>query len=231
MKATEAIAWLRRKASANVKKGMARYAIPDDRALGVTVGVIRAFAKQVGRDHALAQQLWASGIYEAQMLAAFVDDPAAVTPKQMNAWAKDFDNWATCDTACFHLFDRTGHVFARARAWAKSKHEFTRRAAFALVASAALHRKDLDDAEFSAFLPVIERAAVDGRNFVKKAVSWALRSVGRRSLLLHGAAIELAEQLAASADAAARWVGKDALRDLRRPAVQRALLRARPSSR
>jgi 3-methyladenine DNA glycosylase AlkD len=161
--------------------------------------------------------LWASGCYEARLLAAFVDDPALVTRRQMNAWAADFDNWATCDHSCFHLFDRTPLGWEKALAWAESPREFVKRAGFALMASLALHDKAAEDDRFLAFLPAIKRGATDGRNFVKKGVSWALRSIGRRPGL-RAAAVEVARRLAASADPAARWVGKDALRDLTRKA-------------
>jgi 3-methyladenine DNA glycosylase AlkD len=184
---------------------------------------IRALAKRLGRDHQLALALWDTGWYEARMLAGFVDQPEKVTPTQMDRWCRDFDNWAVCDHLCFHLFDRTPHAFAKVRQWATRKDEFVRRGAFALLASVALHDKAAADQQFLRCLPLIERAAADDRNFVKKGVSWALRSIGMRSPKLHRAAIELAEQLARSPQPAPRWVGKDTLRDLKRPLVTRRL--------
>ena len=200
---------------------MARYGIStSDRVLGVTMGDLRAFGKRVGRQHDLAAALWASGCYEARLLTAFVADPERLRPAEMERWAREFDNWAVCDTLCFALFDRTPHAFAQVEAWADRAEEFVKRAAFALLASLALHDRASDDAAFLARLPLVEQAASDARNFVKKGVSWALRSIGGRSPQLHAASLELAERLGTSSEPAARWVGKDALRDLTRPAVR-----------
>jgi 3-methyladenine DNA glycosylase AlkD len=153
------------------------------------------------------------------MLVAFVADPAQVTPAQMERWARDFDNWAICDHLTFHLFDRTPHAWRRVDAWAAKDAEFVRRAAFALLAALALHDRDAADAAFLDRLPLIEAAADDPRNFVKKGVNWALRSIGGRNQVLHAAALALSRRLAASASAPARWVGKDAVRDLSRPLI------------
>ncbi|HEY5883935.1 MAG TPA: DNA alkylation repair protein [Pyrinomonadaceae bacterium] len=214
--ANDAVAELKRRGTKKTRDGMARYAIPSDNAFGVPVGQIRELGKRLGRNHELAQALWDTGWYEARMLATFVDDPKLVTPAQMDRWCKDFDNWAICDTACFHLFDKTPHAFKKVDQWSKRKDEFVKRAAFALLASLALHDKKSDDQPFVDCLPLIERASVDDRNFVKKGVSWALRGVGRRSPGLKTSALELSERLATSASSSARWIGKDALRDLRR---------------
>jgi 3-methyladenine DNA glycosylase AlkD len=158
--------------------------------------------------------LWDSGWYEARMLTAFVDEPLRVTPAQMDRQAREFDNWAICDALCFHLYDKTPHAWAKVAKWSTSKHEFVKRAAFATLAAVALHDKKAPDEPFLKALPLIERAANDDRNFVKKVVSWALRGYKKRSAPVHRAAIELATRLAASQDRAERWVGKDALRDL-----------------
>src|SRR5262245_15588931 len=184
-----AIALLKRRGSKAGREGMARYGLPADRAFGVSVGAIRATAKQLGRDHQLAIALWRSGWYEARMLATMVDDPALVTPAQMDSWCEDFDSWGICDTACFVLFDRSPHAFRKVAEWAHRKEEFVRRGAFALLASLALHDKSSTDAPFMKCFPLIERAARDDRNFVKKGVSWALRGVGSRSAALHRRAI------------------------------------------
>ncbi len=213
------LVWLEAHATKATRDAMPRFGIVAAHALGVKVGEIRALAKAIGHDHDLAQALWATDVYEARLLACFVDDPARVTVTQMNAWCRDFDNWAVCDTACFHLFDHTPHALGRVAAWANRSAEFERRAAFALVASLALHRKDLDATAFVALLPLIETAASDPRNFVKKAVSWALRGVGRREAALHTRSLTLAARLAASSDRTERWVGKDALRELSSEAV------------
>jgi 3-methyladenine DNA glycosylase AlkD len=193
---------------------MARYGLPSDHALGVSVADIRALAKQIGRSHELAVELWKTGIYEARMLTAFVDEPARVTPAQMDRWCRDFDNWGICDALCFHLFDRTPHAWNKIEKWAGRREEFAKRAAFALLASVALHDKKAADAPFIRSLRLIEQAAIDERNFVKKGVSWALRGIGKRNAALQAAATAVARRLALSPQAAARWVGKDALRDL-----------------
>src|SRR5512134_2872562 len=192
---------------------MARYGIRAPKVFGVSVSTIQQLSKRLGKDHALASALWETGWYEARMLAAFVDDPARVTPTQMDRWARDFDNWAICDTVCFHLFDRTPHAWNRIDRWSGRRDEFVKRAAFALLASLALHDKHTGDGPCLERLPLIERAASDDRNFVKKGVSWALRSVGRRGRTLNAAASEVAERLAKAPEPAARWVGRDALRD------------------
>jgi 3-methyladenine DNA glycosylase AlkD len=220
---TSALRWLENHSSKSVRDGMSRYAIPNDHALGVRMGDIQKLAKQLGRDHALALALWKDGLYEARMLATFVDDPEQVTPAQMDAWCRDFDNWAICDTACFALFDRTPHAWAKVKAWAGRRDEFVRRAAFALLASLASHDAESGDAPFAQGLALIERAADDERNFVMKGVSWALRTIGERNAALNAAALKTAERLAASPDKAPRWIGKDALRQLASPAVARRL--------
>jgi 3-methyladenine DNA glycosylase AlkD len=221
--AAEAVAALKKRASKKTKDGMARYAIPSDKAFGVPVGQIRALGKSFGRSHELAQTLWKTGHYEARMLATFVDEVERVTPQQMDRWCKDFDNWAICDTACFALFDRSPHAFKKVPLWAKSKDEFVKRAAFALLASLTVHDKAAKDADFLRLLPLVERGAQDERNFVKKAVNWALRSLGKRSVELNRAAIAVAERLAQQSEAAPRWVGKDALRELTGASVKRRL--------
>jgi 3-methyladenine DNA glycosylase AlkD len=163
------------------------------------------------------------------MMAAFVDEPALVTVTQMDRWCRDFDSWALCDTLCFHLFDRTPHAFGRVAAWAGDEREFVRRAGFALLAGLAGHDRESEDVRFADCLPLVERGAGDGRNFVKKGVSWALRGIGHRSAGLHAAAIELAQRLSGSPDATRRWVGKDALRDLTRPVVTKRFTASRRS--
>jgi 3-methyladenine DNA glycosylase AlkD len=223
----EALAWLERRGSLRNRQGMARYGIVAPKVFGVSVAAVRQLGRQIGRDHALALALWKTGWYEARMLCAFVDDPAAVTPAQMDRWAADFDNWAICDTIGFHLFDRTPHAWGRLGPWSRRREEFVKRAAFALVAGLALHDRTTPDVRFLKTLPLVERAARDDRNFVKKGVSWGLRSVGHRSAVLHAAAVELAGRLASSAEPPARWVGRDALRDLNRPAVRAKLARRR----
>lgn len=216
-----ALAALKKLASKSTRDGMARYGIPSDNALGVAVGDIQKLGKQLGNDHVLAEGLWKTGVYEARMLAAFVGDADQLTPAAMDRWRRDFDSWAICDTVCFKLFDRSPHAYGCVTRWAPLKDEFGRRAAFALLACLALHDKRSGDEPFADFLPLVERGASDERNFVKKGVSWALRAIGHRSAALRAASIALAKKLAASSQPAERWVGKDALRDLQRPAKKR----------
>ena len=215
------VAELRKLSSKRVRDGMARFALPSDKALGVAVGDIRDLGKRIGRQHALALAIWKTDIYEARMLAAFIGDPGRITPAQMDRWCRDFDSWGICDTLCFHLFDKTPHAWTKIEQWSDDRREFVKRAAFALLASVAGHDKTAADKQFLRTFPFIERAATDDRNFVKKGVSWALRGIGHRNASLNKAAVELAHRLAASENAAARWIGKDALRDITRPAVLR----------
>lgn len=226
------LAWLESRGSKKARQEMGpRYGIWTDKAFGVSVGDMRKLAKEIGKDHGFALELWSHGWHDTRMLATMVDDPAQVTPAQMDAWCKDFDTWAITDTACFVLFDKTPHAFAKIKQWAKRKSEFEKRAAFALLASVALHDKKSADDAFLKCLPLIRAAANDERNFVKKGVSWALRGIAGRSTALRDAAIDLAEELAASDNATERWVGKDVLRDIKRPLIaKRAEKRERKSA-
>jgi 3-methyladenine DNA glycosylase AlkD len=218
------LAFLERKGSKKNVDGMARYGIVAKKVFGVSVGTLRAHGKRIGKNHELAAALWATGWYDARMLAAFVEDPSRVTVAQMDRWCRDFDNWAICDTVCFHLFDHTPHAWAKVSAWSARREEFVKRAAFALLASLSVHDKHAPDALYVRGLKLIERGATDDRNFVKKAVNWALRSIGKRNPALNAAAVATSRDLADSANPAARWVGKDALRELTTsPAVLRRL--------
>jgi len=191
-----------------------RYGIHTDKAFGVSMSDMLKLAKRLGRSHELAAALWKTGWYEARMLASLVDEPDQVTPAQMDRWCRDFDNWGICDTVCFKLFDRTPHAFVKVKQWAMRREEFAKRAAFALLACLALHDKHTGNDFFLGCLPLIENAADDERNFVMKAVDWALRAIGRRNSELKAAAVAVAQRIAASPKAAARWVGKDALKQL-----------------
>jgi len=219
----QALGWLEKHSSKSVRDGMLRYAIPNDDALGVRMGDIQKLARQLGRDHELALELWKTGVYEARMLCAYVDEPEKLTPALMDRQARDFDNWAICDTLCFALWVRTPHAFGRIRRWANHRDEFVKRAAYALLASVALRDREAPDAEFRRGLQLIEKAAADERNFVMKGVNWALRGIGGRNLALHRAAVALARKLAAAKDPAPRWIGKDALRQLASAPVQKRL--------
>ena len=209
-----ALQWLKDHSSKATRDGMARYAIPSDHALGVAMREIKALGKQLGHNQELAAALWETGVYEARMLASFVGDPARITPAQMDRWCKEFDNWAFCDAMCFNLFDRTPHAWDKVAQWSSSNEEFVKRTAFALVWSLSVHDKGAGNELFVQSLDLIERAAGDERNFVKKAVNMALRAIGKRNRALHTAAVATARRLAESPNTTARWVGKDALREL-----------------
>jgi 3-methyladenine DNA glycosylase AlkD len=221
------VAKLKRLGSQKGRDGMARFAIPSDKAFGVSVATLQKLAKEMGRDHALALALWEAGWYEARMLAALIDEPARVTPAQMDRWCREFDNWAVCDNACFHLFDRTPHAWKKVEQWSRREGEFPKRAAFALLASLALHDKKAGDESFLQCLPLAEAESDDERNFVKKAVVWALRGVAGRNPALNAVATEVAKRLADSDGATKRWVGMTVLRELSSAASQRRLAKQR----
>ena len=226
----DVVDWLKRTGSPRQAAALARYGLPTTNAYGISVAALRAYAKKIGTDHALAMQLWDSGSLDARLLASFVADARQLTRSQMNAWCRDFDNWGTTDTACFALFDRSPLAWKMVAPWARQKGEFQKRAGFVMIACLAAHDKAAPDAAFMKFFPMIEGAASDDRNFVKKGVSWALRHLGHRSPKLHAAAIKTATRLSKSAHATERWVGRDALRDITRPAVIRKV-RAKSSQR
>ena len=203
--------------------GMTRVGINTQRAIGVSIPHLRKLGRRLGPDHDLALDLWDTGIHEARILASIVDDPAEVTLEQMEMWAADFDSWDLCDQVIGNLFDRTPFAMQAARAWTKRDEEFVKRAGFTLIATRAVHDRTSPDRSFAAWFPAIRRGAADDRNYVKKAVSWALRQIGKRNLALNEAAIVEAETLAASAVTCTRWVGRDALRELRLDETQRRL--------
>ena len=211
-----ALAWLKSHSSKAVRDGMARYAIPSDHAYGVAMKDIKALGKQLGRNHALALALWDTGVYEARMLVSFVGDPEQLTPAQMDRWCRESDNWAYPDTLSFNLFDRSPHAWKKVAQWSRKKGEFEKRTAFALLWSLALHDKAAPDERFLEGLQLIEREATDDRNFVKKAVKMALSAIGKRRRTLRAAAVETAQRLAASDDRTAQWIGREALRDLKK---------------
>ena len=225
MTAAAAIAELKKLSSTSYRSGMARYGLPMDRAMGVPVGSIQKLGRRIGKDHALADALWKSGWYEARLLVAYVADPTNLTAGQMDRWCRDFDSWGICDTICFVLFDKSPYAWKKVHIWATRQGEFQRRASFALVASLAGHDKHAPDELFLKTFPLIRTAACDTRNFVKKGVSWALRGIGHRNIALHRSEVTLAAQFAKSTDATERWLGKDVLRDLQRPAVAKRLAR------
>jgi 3-methyladenine DNA glycosylase AlkD len=233
--AAAAVRWLEAHGNKRIREEMGpRYGVTATKAFGVAMRDIQTLAKQLGRSHALAAALWETGWYEARLLTAYVDDPAKVTAAQMDRWARDFDNWGVVDTLCFSLFDRTPHAWRKVDQWSRRKDEYVKRAGIVLLACLALHDKEAGDEPFLESLPLLERCATDGRNFVAKAVSWAVRAIGGRSGALNAATIEMAERLAASPDAAAQAVGKLALRDLNAPPLRKRLgkqLGKRPAAR
>ena len=223
----EVVTRLKKLSSKSVRDGMKRFGIPNDNAFGVSVGKIQTFGKELGRNHQLALSLWETGFYEARMLAAFVDDPKLVTSAQMDRWCKDFDNWGIVDTVCFKLFDQTPHAWKKIEQWTKRQDEFQKRAGFALLACLGVHDKRATNEQFIQCLPLIEAGATDERNFVKKGVSWALRVIGRRNVELNKVAVKLAQRLVDSPDPTSRWLGKEALREFKRPLVRRQLARGK----
>jgi 3-methyladenine DNA glycosylase AlkD len=231
---SEVLSILRARGNPRNVEGMARFGITSAKAFGVSAPFIRTLAKKIGGDHELALKLWATGILEARAIAALIGDPRRVTKSLMNSWVKDFDNWAVCDCACGILFDKTPFAFEMAIRWTKQKEEFVRRAGFVMMASLAVHDKQASDKQFLRFLPIIQRGSDDERNFVKKAVNWALRQIGKRNSKLNAAAIRAAKEIRKTESSASRWIAADALRELGSVAVQKRLLkkkRLKPSSR
>ncbi len=204
-------------------EGMARFGITAKKVYGVPTPVLRKLARQIGKDHELAGKLWATGILDARGLATLVDDPKCVTKMQMESWVRDFDSWAVCDGACLNLFRWTPWAYQKCREWSTRPAEFEKRAAFSLMATLAVSDKAAKDDSFRAFFPLIRRGAADERNFVKKAVNWALRQIGKRNRRLNREAIRVAEELRRLDSPSARWIAADALRELKSDAVQRRL--------
>jgi 3-methyladenine DNA glycosylase AlkD len=207
---------------ANVE-GMARYGINPHNTLGVPMPVLRGMAREIKRDHPLALQLWDSGLHEARILAGLIADPRQVDEALMERWVHDFDSWDVCDQVCSNLFDRTPFAYSKAPEWSSRQPEFVKRAGFVLMAALAVHDKKAPDSAFEPFFPLILREAADGRNFVKKAVNWALRGLGKRNQALNARAIETAQDIARMDSKAARWVAADALRELTGESVQSRL--------
>jgi 3-methyladenine DNA glycosylase AlkD len=206
--------------------GMARYGIKTDRALGLSIEVLRPIARGLRNDHALALALWETGVHEARLLAGFIDDPRQVDEAQMEAWAAEFDSWDVCDQVCSSLFDRTTLAWDKAIEWCGRPEEFVKRAGFVLMAALAVHDKAAPDESYLALLPVIAREAGDERNFVKKAVNWALRQIGKRNAVLNAAAVAAAGEIELQGSRSARWIARDALRELTSDKVTLRLSRA-----
>jgi 3-methyladenine DNA glycosylase AlkD len=200
---------------------MARFGINSKNTLGVPIPILRAMAKKIGRNHEIALQLWKSGIHEARILAGMIDEVSKVTEKQMESWVKGFDSWDTCDQVCMNLFDKTPFAYKKAVQWTKRKEEFVKRAGFAMIAALAFHDKKASDKDFEKLFPYIIKGSTDERNFVRKAVNWALRQIGKRSRALNEKAIEVSEQILKMDSKAAKWVARDALRELKSADVRK----------
>jgi 3-methyladenine DNA glycosylase AlkD len=206
-------------------KGMARYRINPQNNLGISIYMLRPFAKEIGTNHNLALQLWDSGIHDARLLAVFIEDPEQITGDQMDRWVQTFDSWDVCDQACTSLFDQTALAWKKVFEWSERNEEFVRRAAFSLVAGLAVHDKHSTDHEFETVFPLIKKYAVDKRNYVKKAVNWALRNIGKRNIRLNKKTIQLAEEILTMKSRSAKWIAHDALRELHSEKVQQKLER------
>ena len=207
------------------RQGMERFAVPSENAWGVPMPGIRALAKEIGKDHKLAEELWKQGYYEARILAGLIEDPKMVSAGQMEDWVKDFDSWGITDNTCGNCFDKTSLVYQKAGEWTRRKEEFVKRAGFALMAYLTVHDKRQPDEVFLSFLPLIKDASSDKRNFVKKAVSWALREIGKRNIGLNGKAIACAKEIEALDAPSARWIARDALCELQSNEVKVRLKR------
>jgi 3-methyladenine DNA glycosylase AlkD len=223
MRAEDVLKRLESLADPEAAAGMAKFAVGGQHTLGISVPTLRQLAKEIGQDHDLAQELWASGIHEARLLATMIDLPQQVTEKQMETWVKDFDSWDVCDQCCLNLFRKTPFAYDKVAEWSQREEEFVKRAAFALIATLAVHDKKAADESFIACLPIIKREATDERNFVKKAVNWALRQIGKRNLSLNQSAIQAAQEIRQLDSKSARWIAADALRELTSDKVQQKL--------
>jgi len=204
-------------------EGMARFGIRAKVVYGVSKPKLDEIVKRIGKNHALGLELWKSGIHDARLLGMLISRPEEVTPEQMELWVRDFDNWDVCDGTCCHLFRAAEPAWKKAFEWSRREKEFEKRAAFALAAYLAVHDKAADDAPFQKYLKVIERQASDERNFVRKAVNWALRNIGKRNMRLNREAIQSAERIRKKGTRAGRWIAADALRELKSEAVERRL--------
>ena len=220
---TEVMEKLTAQADPDQLEGMSRFGITTEKRLGVTVPQMRVIAKQTGKDHQLALALWETGIAEAMIVAAMVDVPAEVTEAQMEAWVVSFNSWDVCDQVCMNLFEKTPLAWDKIRDWSQREEEYVKRAAYALIACLAWHDKGTSDENFIALFPLIKSGATDERNYVKKAVSWALRNIGKRNSNLNAVALQTAQDLKEMDLKSARWIGSDAVRDLNSDATRRRL--------
>jgi 3-methyladenine DNA glycosylase AlkD len=222
---SDILARLKTLADPKAVEGMARYGINPQNTYGVSIPNLRKIARETGINHALAQELWASGIHEARILASMIDDPSMATEEQLESWVKDFDSWDVCDQCCMNLFEKTGFAYRKAVEWSESDKEFVKRAGFVLMARLAVSDKNADDEIFETFFPIIKREASDNRNYVKKAVNWALRQIGKRNINLNKKAILIAGEIQKMDSRSAKWIASDAIRELTGESVQKRLHR------
>jgi 3-methyladenine DNA glycosylase AlkD len=223
MQLKDVIAELRSMGDPEAAAGMARYGIKADRALGVSIPGLQSLAKKIGKNRKLAQDLWSSAIHEARILACMIDDPQQITADRLERLVNEFDSWDLCDQCCNRLFSKTPFARQKALAWANRPEEFVKRAGFVMMAVLAVHDKKAADKQFDAFFERIKKEAIDGRNFVKKAINWALRQIGKRNMSLNRKAIAVAEEIQQLESKAARWIANDALRELRSEKIQKRL--------
>lgn len=216
---------LERNARPEALEGMAKSGINIESALGVSIPNLRKIAKTTGLDHPLAKELWKTGVHDARILASMIEDPARVTEALMERWVKKFDSWDLCDQCCMNLFRKTPFAWKKAFEWAVREEEFVKRASFSLVATLAVHDKETSAARFEEFLHVIEKASLDERNYVMKAVNWALRQIGKRDRRLNASAIRQARRIEKLDSTAAKWIATDALRELESEKVKAKLKR------
>ena len=223
MDAQDVLKQLKAQGNPDAVAGMNRFGIQGREMFGVSMPALRKMAREIGKDHQLATNLWASEVHEARILATLIDTPNSVTEAQMERWVQDFDSWDVCDQCCMNLFRKTPFAHAKVVEWSGREEEFVKRASFALMATLAVHDKKADNAQFEQWLLLIKREATDERNFVKKAVNWALRQIGKRNLALNVAAVQIATEIQAIDSKSARWIANDALRELTGEKVQQRL--------
>jgi len=225
MKYEKVLEKLKTMASPENVEGMARYGINPKNNLGISIYKLRPLAKDIGKNHELALRLCDSGIHDARLLAVFIEDPAKVTREQMDSWAEDFDSWDVCDQACTSLFDSTPFAWSKVIEWAKRDEEFVKRGAFSLIAGLAVHDKKADDTKFEELFPIIKRESTDERNYVKKAVNWALRNIGKRNIKLNKKTLKTAREIQKIDSKTARWIASDTIRELTSEKIQKKLRR------
>jgi len=220
---SEIIKKLKSCANEKNKEGMVRFGINSNNTLGVSVPALRKMAKEIGKNHKLALKLWDSGIHEARLLAVFIGEVDRITEKQMDKWVKDIDSWDICDQSCGNLFDKTSFAYKKIYEYVEREEEFVRRTGFALMATLSVHDKKAKNKDFERFFPLIKKYSIDERNFVKKAVNWALRQIGKRNLALNKKAIKVGKEILKKDSKSAKWIANDAIRELTSEQIQSRL--------